>query len=734
LNAVIDLSIRNGTERTVLALDALGGADSADSQTALIDALTGTGNGGKLINSSVVSMSHDKAVTLEIEGQRGGDYDGVLGFGDFQKTVEYAEAVSTESAVGAAAEQIAIGNVAHHYGLAGSVGELNVLKKGNSIQSVYSAMLNKLEVQGGYFQADNALVASTLKTKDATHILVGEVGTDHPHSLVVGKNGILSIDSNNADLSAAGVVDAFKNLGAGIPISLKEVISGTSTSIEVVDPSAFVLFEDGAVITAHGNWKTNGTYKASITAGDKSFSSEVPISIDIATGASVTINTHNYTPDATINASNDVFGRYNSSHVIQLLGEMEGHDVHLTFNNELISAAAQKDGSAGSTGSMMGYAAIRDLHQFSGNSSVTVKAMTTLQVNGTSDSSAASADEPAPLYEEQLVVNVQGNQSAIQFTDNLFKNVQEYQVDKVTLKDGGHVLIGGVLKNTTSVEKTTLDMSSVETAVTHRGAETASITNLNMKDYDSGTQVELGGTAAETSVVTNAAVSTTGTATNLKIHQTELHNSVVLLHSACSLDLTEAVLVDKNSAVLGATSSGDIKLPSVAAVAAQGLGEMPTTIKAGETVTVGANTTVELTTSGGTVYTSSNGAQILHVYADQFQNVNVTGTGLTLILADDLWAKAYSMGMEFVAIQVGGSSGQFLFESANNFASGSIGANTKFSLTDSKGRNLNSDWVTSTFVGSKVSGNLLWIQVPEPATTTLSLAALVALCARRRRR
>ncbi|MBO5684801.1 MAG: hypothetical protein J6R92_07620, partial [Akkermansia sp.] len=437
LNAVIDLSIRNGTERTVLALDALGGADSANSQTALIDALTGTGNGGKLINSSVVSMSHDKAVTLEIEGQRGGDYDGVLGFGDFQKTVEYAEAVSTEAAVGAAAEQIAIGNVAHHYGLAGSVGELNVLKKGSSLQSVNSAMLNKLEVQGGYFQADNALVASTLKTKDATHILVGEVGTDHPHSLVVGKNGILSIDSNNADLSAAGVVDAFKNLGAGIPISLKEVISGTSTSVEVVDPSAFVLFADGAVITAHGNWKTNGTYKASITAGDKSYSSEVPVSIDIATGASVTINTHNYTPDATINASNDVFGRYNSSHVIQLLGEMEGHDVHLTFNNELISAAAQKDGSAGSTGSMMGYAAIRDLHQFSGDSSVTVKAMTTLQVDGTSDSSAASADEPAQLYEEQLVVNVQGNQSAIQFTDALFTNDQKYQVDKVTLEDGG---------------------------------------------------------------------------------------------------------------------------------------------------------------------------------------------------------------------------------------------------------------------------------------------------------
>lgn len=718
LNAVIDLSIRNGTERTVLALDALGGGgvDSAYSQTALIDALTGTGNGGKLINSSVVSMSHDKAVTLEIEGQRGGDYDGVLGFGDFQKTVEYAEAVFTEAAVGAAAEQIVIGNVAHHYGLAGSVGELNVLKKGSSLQSVNSAMLNKLEVQGGYFQADNALVASTLKTKDATHILVGEVGTDHPHSLVVGKNGILSIDSNYADLNAAGDVDAFKNLGAGIPISLKEVIGSTSTSIEVVNPSAFVLFTDGAVITAHGNWKTNGTYKASITAGDKSFSPEVPISIDIATGASVTINTHNYTPDATINASNDVFGRYNSSHVIQLLGEMAGHDVKLTFNNELISAAAQEADSAGSSGSMMGYAAIRDLHQFSGDSSVTVKAMTTLQVNGTSDSSATSADEPAPLYEEQLVVNVQGNQSAIQFTDDLFKNVQEYQVDKVTLEDGGYALIGGVLKNTTSAKETTLDMSSVETAVTHRGAETASITNLNMKDSDSGTQVELGGTAAETSVVTNATVSTTGTATNLKIHQTELHSSLVQLHENCSLNLEETVLVDSDSVVRGA--------------------EVVDTVAENEvTTSVGTTVQTTLTNTGQTFTADGTGNKVLVLQMNQFQGVNVTGSGLTLQLTEQSahfldWG--YNAGAQYVAIQVSGGSGQFLFEDQDSEFASDI--DNDYKLIGSDGVQITGTWVTATTVGSKVSTHLLYFNVPEPTTTTLSLAALVALCKRRRRK
>ena len=730
LNAVIDLSIRNYTERTVLALDALGGADSAESQTALIDALTGTGNGGKLINSSVVSMSHDKAVTLEIEGQRGGDYDGVLGFGDFQKTVEYAEAVSTEAAVGAAAEQIAIGNVAHHYGLAGSVGELNVLKKGSSLQSVNSAMLNKLEVQGGYFQADNALVASTLKIKDATHILVGEVGTNHPHSLVVGKNGILAIDSNAA-IGSNAAVDAFSALRAGIPMSLKEVIKDDgSTSIEVVDPSSFVLFADGATITAHGDWYTNCKHQASMTVGGIKYdSSLVPVSIDIDAGASVTINTHNYTPDATINASNDVFGRYNSSHVIQLLGEMEGHDVHLTFNNELISAAAQKDGSAGSTGSMMGYAAIRDLHQFSGDSSVTVKARTTLQVNGTSASSAASADEPAPLYEEQLVVNVQGNQSAIQFTDDLFTNVQEYQVDMVTLENGGHVLIGGALKNTTSADEEALDMSGVETAVTHRGAETASITNLNMED--SGTQVKLGGSAYNDSVVINASISTKGTATdlNLEIHHAELHSSLVQLHEHCSLNLEKTVLVDKDSAVQGAA------VQNAAISAAELQGPLFPAVAENE-VSTSAATVVQLTlTNTGQTFTDDETKnKVLVLQMHQFQGVNVTGSGLTLQLTEQSahfldWG--YNAGAQYVAIQVGGGSGWFLFEEQDSgFASG---IDTNYKLMGADGVQITGTWVTATTVGTNVSSHLLYFNVPEPATTTLSLAALVALCARRRR-
>lgn len=727
LNTVIDLSIRNGTERTVLALDALGGSGQ-DSQDALVDALTGGGYGGKRINSSVVNMSHDKAVILELEGQRGGDYDGVLGFGEFQKTLNYEEG-SGYAADSAAATQV--GYEAHHYGRAGSAGELSVRKKGKSVQSVNSAVLNTLEVQDGYFRVDEALVVSTLNSTDGSHILVGEVSTGHSHALVVGKNGILAIDSNAA-IGSNAAVDAFAALGAGIPMSLKEVVKADgSTSIEVVDPSSFVLFADGATITAHGDWYTNCKHQASMTVGGTTYtSSPVPVSIDIATGASVTINTHNYTPDATINASNDVFRRYNSSHVIQLLGEMEGHDVHLTFNNELISAAAQEDGSAGSTGSMMGYAAIRDLHQFAGDSSVTVKARTTLQVNGTSASSAASADEPAPLYEEQLVVNVQGNQSAIQFTDDLFTNVQEYQVDKVTLENGGHVLIGGALKNTTSADERALDMSGVETAVTHRGAETASITNLNMKD--SGTQVKLGGSANNDSVVINASISTKGTATNLnlEIHHAELHSSLVQLHAKCSLNLEETVLVDKDSAVQGAA----VQNAAISAAELQGP-LFPT--EAGNEVSTSAATVVQLTlTNTGQTFTDvGTKNKVLVLQMNQFQGVNVTGSGLTLQLTEQSahfldWG--YNAGAQYVAIQVGGGSGRFLFEEQDSgFASG---IDTYYKLMGADGVQITGTWVTATTVGTNVSSHLLYFNVPEPATATLSLAALVALCARRRRR
>ncbi len=156
---------------------------------------------------------------------------------------------------------------------------------------------------------------------------------------------------------------------------------------------------------------------------------------------------------------------------------------------------------------------------------------------------------------------------------------------------------------------------------------------------------------------------------------------------------------------------------------------------------MGATTTVELTTSPvRTVYTCDNGEKILHVYANQFQNVNVTGEGLTygltLKLTEDLQSIAYLHGADYIAIQVGGETGQFDFENAVTFDV--MGADENFKLLNANGDDISECWVSSRYMVSNVglkyaSGNLLWVAVPEPATATLSLLALAALCARRRR-
>ena len=720
LNATVDLGVQNGTNRTVLALDALGTTNSVSAQVAQIAALQGKSADGSRINSSVLSMSPSKSITLEIIGTKNGDYDGVLGFGDFQKTVDYN------------ATQTGIGLVQHHYGRAGE-GELNVNKLGSSVQFVNSAWLNRLEVgkvsgniAGGRFIVDEALVVNSLQSADGSHISVGVGVSDSAYALAIGQGGILAIDND-------GSTDAFAGLGAGIPKSYTVEPSGQNgetTTVEVA-PAAFIYLADGATISAFGDWKTNRSRTESINGASVS----LEVGIDIATGAIVTFNTHNYTPDEYITASNDVFGRYNSSHAIQLLGEMKGSSVNLIFNNELISAAAVKDGSAtkranglgydGTTGTQMGYVAIRDIHQFTGD--ITVEGMTALQVQNTnSTANSGSAD---------MDITVQGANAALQFLDG----VTDQYINNLVLENGGMLLLGGTLKSTTG-GITKVDETQVELKIQNLEGKQASLDNLDLVKTSSSKTIRLGGSSSDRTEVKNAQISTLDTAENydtMELQNVNLQNSVVSLHESCSLDLTTAVLVDKNSKVKGSISTAELQPAALAAV--QSLDKLTTELtSATETVTVGSNTTVELTTSGRTVCTASDGTKILHVYADQFQDVNVTGTGLTLILADNLWAQAYSMGMEFVAIQVGGTTGRFLFENPNNSGNGAIGGKSGFTLTDSRGRNLNEDWVTSTFVtgnvGSLVSDNLLWIRTPEPTTTTLSLLALTALATRRRRK
>ncbi len=541
-NAKVDLSVENGTERTVLALDAMGTADAASSQTALIAALNGIGAGGSRINSSVVNMSPDREITLQIQGIVRGDYDGALGYGEFQKTVDYKD--SSADDIGC--------TIVHHgrYNEQLEFGVLSVSKSGSATQWVNSAVLNTLNVQGGSMVVDESLLVRTLTTAGATHLVVGDVSTTYAHSLVVGAGGVLAIDGMSG-------TDAFSGIGAGVPKYTIVVSDGDDNNATEIASSAFVLFDSGATISAGSDWKTNLKRTESVNGEDV----EIDVSVDIVTGATVTVNTHNFTPDESIDGNNDVFGDYHSSHAIQLLGAMTGSNVNLIFNNELISAAALADGSAtkradglgydGETGTQMGYVAIRDIHQFTGD--ITVEGMTVLQVQKANTSASASSAD--------INVTVQGQNAGIQFTNEA---TTQY-MNKVSLADGGHVLIGGELKETTG-GIAAMDMAGVDASITNRGAAIATIAELNLEH--SGTNVRLGGSAA--SEAYNAVFASTGSTESMELHHMVLRNSLVNLQKACSLTVKDVVTIDRNSAIVGSGAGANL------VAAAQGGGSADT--------------------------------------------------------------------------------------------------------------------------------------------------------------
>ena len=756
LHSTVDLSIQKGTNRTVLALDALGTSGSPQQQTAQVDSLNGGGNGGGRINSSVLSMSQDQKVTLELEGMVAGDYDGVLGFGDFQKTVDYN------------ATQTSIGTVQHHYGGKGTAGELNVRKLGMATQSVNSAWLNRLSVgyrlaqegenadadgeilasqssgqratqAGGSFVVDEALVVSDLKIADGTHVVVGDFGQDATYALTVGDGGVLAFDQ------PAG--DALAKIGAGIPKRTQEIVipgsNGEEDSIAIMEvaPERFVLLADGATVSAYGDWYTNRVRTETVNG----VSQDIEVGIDIATGATVTFNSHNYTPDASISAANDVFGRYNQSYVIQLLGAMSGRDVNLIFNNELISEAAQQShavtisadgtGYAGAAGTEMGHVAIRDIHQFTGD--ITVKDMTALQVN--QSNTAANAEKA------DIEVTVSGKNGALQFVDG----VTDQYINQVNLEQGGHVLFGGELQESRTGWKS-LDQTQVEVDIAHReGKPPGSINNLDLVKHTSNKSISIGGTAATPAVAANVHITSRKTAeayNALELLDTHLQGSIVELHEACRLDIADAVVVDRESVVRASVADGGIDTSAIAVnpEMLQANLNVPDVSELGNKVSTSVGTVVQMSFTGHSHQSYTVGSEeILVVQADQLQGVDVTGGGLTLQIHDDTWYTWVTPGTRYMAVQMGGGSGQFHYEVDNTTASASFGSliGSQFVLQDKDGNtHEHLYWVTSTEVseatGTEVSPYLLYfaVNIPEPATATLSLLALAGLCARRRRK
>lgn len=98
----------------------------------------------------------------------------------------------------------------------------------------------------------------------------------------------------------------------------------------------------------------------------------------------------------------------------------------------------------------------------------------------------------------------------------------------------------------------------------------------------------------------------------------------------------------------------------------------------------------------------------------------------------------YNADAQFIALQIGGGSGRFEYE-ASQGADFSKYIDSKYVLREADGAQVTGVWVTSQTVATasgvaNVSMHMLYFTVPEPATATLSLAALVALMGRRRRK
>lgn len=733
-NASVDMTVEHDTLRTVLALDVM-----SSGEICTLNSVSGTieTEGG---SSSVLNMSRHNAATLLLTGTRSGVYEGVFGYGDFQVAVNYGGYSENEQ-----------GATKHHYGAIGA-GSLNVVKMGDSTsQTVRRAWLNQLEVQGGRFVVNEALVARDISSGDGKRVIVGAADPNTLYALAVGKGGVLAMNTTFAE--EGDKVDAWKNIKAG------------------VDGAEFVSLEDGATLSAREDWYTRQT-------------------IDLARNASVTVNTHNFIIDPYLKTEyergNDVFGKYNKSHIIQLLGTMKGMDVSLTFNNRLIDP----DTGAVSTSDAdyIGYVAINDFNFLQGTENkVTVDSMTVLQVlknnggvEGDVDVLVEGRNATLQIVDKVVSYDAAGkgttSDSMQQYIDHLVlgRNLEvDTTTDPLHRANNGQVLLGGAEVKTlapTGKEQLTMpDMGDMQIAISTRhnmtydelaGMSYSEAVKANPalaeKAYGRvehlhvdlrGANASLGGAAGHQAEMANVHVDVARSDIGHKIHHTTLQNSLVHLMEDCAVNLADTVLLKADSVVRGVVVDYDAgtDAPDVGPAVASG---NINTSKTKE-VSTSVNTTVELTFNENRGLYDLGNSQVLVLQANQLLGVDVTGNGLTIQLTEDsdrFWEWGIGYGAEYVAVQIGGGSGHFLYETDNTSYNSQFEnlLDSQFVLMGADGKQIEGYWISSVTVAQEVSQDgmpraqvsmhMLYFRVPEPATATLSLAALVVLMGRRRRK
>lgn len=714
-NATVDLTVQDGTLRTVLALDVMSSGEICELNSITGSILTEGGS------SSVLNMSRHNAATLQLTGTRSGKYEGVLGYGDFQVAVNYGGYSENQQ-----------GTTQHHYGAIGE-GSLNVIKMGDStVQEVRRAWLNRLEVQGGQFVVNEALVAHEIASGGGKRVIVGAADPNTLYALAVGKGGILAMNTTFAEEGRKQ--DAWKDLKPG------------------VDNAAYVRLEDGATLSAREDWYTIKP-------------------IDFSRGAGVTVNTRNYAIDPHLKSEfekgNDVFGKYTHSHIIQLLGTMSGMDVSLTFNNRLIDATTGTVSTADSP--YMGYAAINDFNVFRGtDNSLDVESMTVLQilqdnagVEGDIDVHVEGKHATLQILDKVVTYDANGNatqkDSMVQYIDHLTFGANLLVPgeddgpttganDPLHRPNNGQLLLGGAEVKTLAPDATALvqapDMADMQILVSSRHNTTELQGEVSHLHVDlRGASAKLGGADGHHAEMKNTHIDVARSDINHTIHHTDLVNSLVHLQEDCSVNISEVVLLDRDSAVSGVVVDYDAATVSPTSDPLVAAGLNPTS-KTKEVIT-SVQTMVEMTFNENRGVYQAGNSEILVLQAEQFLGVDVTGNGLTLQLteaSDAFLDWGYNAGAEYVAVMIGGGSGHFLYETDNSTWNSNFEdlIDSQFVLRNSDGEQIEGCWVSSAYVstnvGTKVTPYMIYFKVPEPTTTTLGLLALTALCARRRRK
>ena len=762
LNATIDMTVGASTERTVLGLDV-----TSSGETCVVDSINGSvfavdSETGKLINvgtSSVLNLSNHFAATLELEGMRDGHYDGVFGYGDFQVAVNYGGYIDEQQ-----------GSTQHHYGAEGH-GTLDVIKKGNaSTQSVRRAWLDDVIVEGGAFQVDNALVARNIEVGGTTRVFVGEVDTYTLYSLAVGKGGVLAMNTGMQE--TGGKTDAWAGVEAGTDLGAAEG--------EAVGPgTAYVRLESGAVLSAREDWFTARQ-------------------VDIYNGAEVTINAHNFTIDPYVLTDSCTDPHFvekrDLSHIVQLLGKVTGSDVTLNINNWMLNPnhntwVQNPENQEWTLDSRLwmdadaqdkyvkhiGYVALNDLNDFGGQNKVNVEAMTVLQILQGNDNVMADVD--ITVEGKHATLQIVGNEVEYVFNsktglyDPVKRTGMSQYIDKLVLghntiapgedpnttdplhrANNGQLMLGGTEIRELKSEDTYLTepkVNQIQVLVSSRhntNDPEIKATIEGMHVAMTPDSVKMGGTADATCMIENAHVDMRDFAYSHQIHHAELSNTLVHLQEDCSVNIEDMVLIKSDSAIRGAKieySTDTLKVLGQTVDPgkvnpAPAVGSNPSR----ETVEVitSATTTVQLTFAGSHVYTVGN-STVLVLLVDQFQGVDVDGSGITLQLTQDLESfqkMGLDVGADFIALQIGGGSGRFGFETTRG-EDFSKYIDSQYVLREADGSQVTGVWVTSQTVATasgvaNVSMHMLYFTVPEPATATLSLAALVALMGRRRRK